>query len=145
VVTGRVGAAVVRVGEGAAGLVTARVGLADGPGRAVVRPAVPAGGPPGVVVALRPAVGVPPPPSGEGTSLPDRCGAGPSAWVPVVPPSTWDSRWATPGSSPEETATAPAAMAADEASSPVRIGWCLRRPRWLRGPGRAAAGWACRL
>ena len=35
---------------------------------------------------------------------------------------------------PEDAATAPAAIAADEARSPVRTGLCLRRPRWPPGP-----------
>jgi hypothetical protein len=75
---------VVRVGDGAAERVAVRLGLADGLPDGVC--AVLAEGEPAVVVApVAPSVGVPLPASGEGTSLPEPFGAGPSACVPVAP------------------------------------------------------------
>jgi hypothetical protein len=134
VTTGVVGAAVVRVGVGAAVRVAVREGVAVGRAAAVVRLAV--GEPPAVETVV---AGVVVPPSGEGMSLPE--GAGPAAWVPPgTSPSTWCSSPLTWESSPEDAATAPTVSAADEASSPVRTGWCRRLPRWLVGPGCGAAG-----
>jgi hypothetical protein len=128
VLTGVVGAVVVRVGLGA---VTVLVAVAEG---AVTTGAVLLGDADGLWPRVDcPGVGVAPPPSGDGESLPSVVGpAVPSAWVRspllsyVIPPGTPEIA----DSSPEEAATAPTAIAADEASSPVRTGWCRRRPRW---------------
>jgi hypothetical protein len=129
VTTGVVGAAVVRVGVGAVvGRVAVRGGVTLGLAVAVRPEGVPAGGEPAVVVDGADA-GEVVPPSAEGMSLPGWEGPAPSAWAPLVPPSPYVRPSVSPDSSPEDTATAPTAIAADEASSPVRTGWCLRRPR----------------
>jgi hypothetical protein len=135
--TGVVGAEAVRVGEGAGGLVAVRDGAAVG--FTVLPEGLPAEGEPPVVP---PDVAVVVSPSGEGMSLPDCPGAGPSAWVAGPSPLMRSRPSLTPESSPEDAATAPTAIAAEETSSPVRTGWCLRRPRWPRGPGCGAADWS---
>jgi hypothetical protein len=142
VTTGVVGAAVVRVGEGAT-VVAVGLGLAGdalGRGGAVVRPGLPADELP--VAVVLPVAGVLLPLSDEGMTLPVATGSGSAAWLPPPPPP-YGSAPATADSIPDDAATAPAAMAADEASSPVRTGLCLRRPRcprWPSGPCLGAAG-----